>query len=443
MKEFLKRFKTIRYLHRKLMGNTSIALKDLDLKKIEKIQQKLVEKIKKKDSINVCFFISTVAKWKYDYVYRAMLNDDMFEPIIVVVPMHAWGKKFMKEEHKNTYDWFGERGYNVIGTYIEEKDTFYNVKKYLKPDIVFYSEPYNFVGKEYYITNFYESALCCHSQYSFMTDGNFEAFYNQIFHNMLWAFFAETDTHKGFAKKYALNEGSNVITTGYPACDVYIDKNYKSQDIWKVLGCKNNTMKRVVWAPHHTLDEENGWANFLSNHDNMISIAKRYKEKIFFVFKPHPNLKPRLYSHENWGKEKTDSYFAIWRNMPNSQITENDYVDLFIGSDALILDSGSFILEYFFTKKPMLYLYRNDKTINTFNSCAQEALENSYKSFQNEDIVYFIENVVLGSNDYLEKQRVDFLDTTLMPPNNVYASTNIVNHLKKTINKSKKEKKGK
>ena len=76
------------------------------------------------------------------------------------------------------------------------------------------------------------------------------------------------------------------------------------------------------------------------------------------AFKPHPILKPKLYKHALWGKERTDAYYHCWETMENTQLEMSDYIDLFMTSDAMIFDSVSFMTEYLYTKKPALFLCR-------------------------------------------------------------------------------------
>lgn len=424
IKDTLKRNKFIRLVYRCLTGKHHLlTLDDINFAQVKQYQDRCVKRIKQKQKIVVAFFISTASKWKYEYLYQLLSADNRFEPIIVIVPMHYWGRKFMVDEMNHTYEFF--KNYNTVKTYNEKNNKFFDVKSKIQPDVIFYSEPYGFVGRQYQITNFYKTALCCHVQYSFMSDIYFDNFYNQPFHNLLWSFYAETEIHKKFSEKYALNKGCNVVVTGYPGIDKLMDKNYTSIEMWNKA---NQKQKRLIWAPHHTIDELGGTANFLECSSFLIQIAQKYINTLFITFKPHPNLKPRLYNHKNWGKEKTDEYYKLWDNMDNTQLIENHYIDLFLTSDALIHDSFSFIIEYLYTKKPSCYMYKSLDD-SKWNEVGQQALEMSYKSFNEEDVIDFIENVVIGQHDKMIENRLNFVESVLTPPNSQLASQNIMNHL--------------
>jgi CDP-glycerol glycerophosphotransferase (TagB/SpsB family) len=84
----------------------------------------------------------------------------------------------------------------------------------------------------------------------------------------------------------------------------------------------------------------------------MIEMAKKYQDSVQFVFKPHPVLRSKLVVL--WGEEKTNAYYNTWDSLPNSTIHEDEYIDLFLTSDAMIHDSGSFTVEYLYVNKPVM-----------------------------------------------------------------------------------------
>src|SRR5690606_23808246 len=118
---------------------------------------------------------------------------------------------------------------------------------------------------------------------------------------------------------------------------------------------KSTKLKRIIWAPHHRIDEKGSkysFSNFLKFHQSFLELAQENSDKIQIAFKPHPLLKQKLYVHKDWGVEKTRQYYNSWAQLPNGQLALDDYIDLFLTSDAMILDSISFIAEYAFTRKP-------------------------------------------------------------------------------------------
>ena len=406
---------------------------NIDFKKLEEIQEHLIRKSQKKDKLTVVFFLYFSSTWKYDKIYKLMQNDKNFEPIIIIIPMSIWDQDTMVKEMQKTYKWFNERNYTVIKSYDEKLNIFLDVDKNISPDIVFYSEPYdNATIVQYRSSTWYKKALLCYSVYGFNMALESKHLYNLYFHNILWKIFAETLFSKQESRKYAYNKGKNVVFTGAPACDIYIDNTYSPLDVWN-----NTKKKRVIYSPHYyTIDStDDGWATFSKNHQIMIEIVKKFENSIYFIFKPHPYLKNTLYNHNQWGKKKTDEYYAKWENMSNSHIALDDYANLFLTSDALIHDSGSFTFEYIYTKKPSMFLYKDSNMNKRWNSNAMSALDVLYPGHNKDDIVSFLNDVIIAGNDTLKNKRLFFLKENLLPANGESASVNIFEIIKKELNK--------
>jgi len=385
---------------------------------------KTAEKIRKKDKITAVFFLIHESIWKYGGVYKLMEQDKRFEPIVVVCPNIWYGEEYMLREMDRAYSSFLTRGYNVIKALNETTQQWLDVKKEIKPDIVFFTYPGKMTKSEYYVYNFLD-CLTVYVPYGFMAANIQRDQYDLVFHNLIWRCYYETTIHKEMAKKYATNKGVNVVITGFPMCDVFWDSAYTPKDVWKV---KDKNVKRIIWAPHHTLEnnkKQYAYSNFLTDYQFMLDIAKQFEGRIQIAFKPHPVLKPTLYSHPGWGKERTDAYYKTWLTIENGQLEEGDYIDLFLTSDAMILDSISFISEYCYTGKPSLFLIRDDTIINKFNEYGRMTFDLVYKASNHNDILDFINITVLNKNDPLSKERQAFIDKYLTPPNNQTATENI------------------
>lgn len=394
------------------------------------------QKLGKKDKIKVAFFLIHDSVWKYDGIYRLMEQDSRFNPIVVICPYIVYGEETMLEDMQTAFKKFSADGYNVIKTYDEVSKEWVDVKMQLKPDIVFFTNPHELTKDEYYITN-YTDCLTCYAPYGITHTHLHKMQYNQLFHNVLWKYFVETDMHKDMARKYADCGGINAVVTGYPGIDAFFDKKHRPNDVWKI---KDKKMKRIIWAPHHTLDEDKSflsYSNFLSLSQTMLDIAHDFKDEIQIAFKPHPLLRPKLYLESDWGKEKTHKYYARWKNLVNGQLNESDYVDLFLTSDAMILDSGSFLNEYLCLNKPSLYIIRDDNLTDRFNDFGKMAFACHYHGKNVKDILNFVKRNVIDGNDEIRCVREKFIKTYLIPPNNISASTNIFNYIVNELSSSK------
>ncbi|MCB9246938.1 MAG: CDP-glycerol glycerophosphotransferase family protein [Flavobacteriales bacterium] len=320
---------------------------------------------------------------------------------------------------------YSQKGYNTIRTFNKEKNVWVNIKKELQPDVVFFTNPHRLTKSQYYIFNFLD-CLTCYVPYAFVIIKSLHLHYNQLFQNLLWKAFYETEVHRNFAINIAANNGVNVIVTGYPGIDKLIDKKYTpTTDPWKI---KDRKLKRIIWAPHHSIHGDGSdldYSNFLTYADFMLGIANKYSDKIQIAFKPHPLLKSKLIKNPDWGLNKTEEYYKTWDKLPNGIKNESDYIDLFLTSDAMIHDSASFMVEYLYTQKAVLFMKRDESIENRFNEFGRLVFQNLYQADNETEIIRFIEEKVLLDKDDMEPQRIQFIKNVLIPPHNQSASENI------------------
>ena len=361
-----------------------------------------------------------------------MEEDERFVPIVVVCPYIDDSKETMLRDMNQAYENFKIRGYNVIKTLNEETGEWLDVKKEIRPDIVFFTNPHKLTKEEYYITN-YRDTLSCYVPYAFVVIHSIEMHYNQNFHHLLWKHFVETKHHKEFAEKYAKDSTSNIHITGYPSLDRIYELDYRPSIVWKEFS--NKVVKRIIWAPHHTIEGQGSgldYSSFLNYSEYFFELLES-NINIQMAFKPHPLLKVKLYNDQNWGKEKTDAYFKKWDKLPNGQLEEGDYIDLFFTSDAMILDSASFIAEYLYFDKPILFTMRDDEVKERFNSFGRMVFNYLYTAKNNVEVKNFIQDTVIGQNDFLRTERNQFLNDTILPKNGKTASENIYYELKREL----------
>ena len=395
--------------------------------------KKALKRIREKEKIKVVFLLINEANWKYEGVYELMKKDDRFDPVVVVCPYTSYGEDAMLRELNQAYQAFKGKGYNVIKSLNETSGEWLDVKKELKPDLVCFTNAWSgLTRKEYTINNFLDT-LTCYVPYGFENTHLYQAYFNQATQNFVWKFFLETTIHQNLARKYARNKGVNTLVTGYPGMDSLLDRNYKPSDPWKI---KDRRMKRIIWAPHHTIPGHGAaldYSTFLDYYEFFFELAERLSGKVQFVFKPHPILRHKLSKEDIWGKDRTDAYYNKWNELVNGQLVEGNYIDLFLTSDGMIHDSGSFVFEYLYTRKPVMFLLRDEKISERFNEVGKQALRELYHGKNSDDIFYFIKEVILNSNDIMKKNRVSFFNDVIKPPNKLTASENIYNILVKEL----------
>ena len=402
--------------------------KDIQLKCGKWYHRKAMKTLKSKSLYRCVFFATFEETWKYDKIYQLMDKHKRFDPLILVCPIINYGYDNMIQRMTKCYSFFKAKGYNVRQAYDINRDAYIDVRKDLKPDLIFYTNPYEgLIDNRYFITHFID-ILTIYVPYFFNDTADYELAYDEFLHNVVWRRYLETDVHLKMAIDFSHNHGINAVVSGYPGIESFLNKttSYCASD-WKV---KDDGLKRVIWAPHHSIYETDQYkyASFMLYYDTMLELAKKYQESVQFAFKPHPLLRNKL--ERVWGKDKTDKYYDQWAQMPNTTVVEGDYVDLFLSSDAMIHDSGSFIAEYLYLNKPVMRTLNGIDLKTLHNEFGQRCLHNHYMAHNSDDIESFILNVI-HSFDPMKEQRTKFVNEVLMPKGS--PSQNIINDILDSI----------
>ncbi len=393
------------------------------IKQFRQSQLKAALQLQNRNCLEVAFFLTIPGMWKLDSLYELMLKDSRYHPYVVIYPYSAY-KGYEKNELLKTLErtkrFIEQKGYEYVVPYDEKKKTWQDMKKLPHhPDIVFFTTPYKDVLPQYYIYHF-QDTLTCYLPYAFTSLKFYKANYDLIFHNLVGLFFQETEIHKNLAKKYGRNNGENAVVTGYPSTEIYLNNNYSPSNPWKP---QTREKKKLIYAPHHSIDTDHN-STFFDYCDNILSLAEKYKDDLHIAFKPHQTLKLKL--QKVWGIEKTEAYYQKWGTMENTQLVNDGYEDLFLTSDAMIHDCGSFTTEYLFTKKPVMYLCRTTDMAEKFNEFGVKSFNCHYQGHSIEDVEHFIQEVVINGNDPMKAQREQFFDEYLRPKDGILPSQKIL-----------------
>jgi hypothetical protein len=301
-------------------------------------------------------------------------------------------------------------------------------KKTLDFSIVFYLNPNVLTLLNYTVYGNFKS-LNCYIPYSFNIDNLIEYDYNNLALNQMFRIFALSKYHNDQYVKHSDVKGKNSFISGFPQLDRYYLP--AKCNPWKT---KTEKRKKVIWAPHWTLPgfQQTGldWSCFLDYHKTVLNIADKYVNHIELALKPHPLLFNLLSKDEVWGKEKTEAYVNEWQRRENCQIYLGDYTDLFIHSDALIHDSGSFTVEYQCINKPVAYTVNNMNFLERFNQIGKQAIDMHHKIHSINDFEMFIEKVITG-DDCFAKDKKYFVKDILKADGN--SGVRIVKHLEELI----------
>lgn len=409
----------------------SLYFKYFFLKRKRYRQNKLLTTIRQKGQVNVVFFASVPSMWRYQGVYELMSKDKRFVTTIILTWFRTFSKEQNNENIKKLRDFFDSRNIPYKDSTLWSEEEF-DIRKWLKPDILFYLQPYGKTFGNRLDSEFFYDKLLCYVPYgvgSFSTNWMI----NTSFQNFAWKLFYESEAYKKIAVDNTYNNGENIAVVGDANADEFLNSNH--QDVWKKQA---SNKKRVIWAPHFTIEPEQklhrGRGTFIALYDVMLTIAEAYRDKIQFAFKPHPRLRSALYQNAEWGKKKTDEYYEKWDAMPNTQLEESSFVDLFMSSDALIHDCGSFTVEYHYSKKPCMFFTDDLQGIREpLNELGRAALDVHYIGWAEKDIRSFLDRVVLGGEDEKKQAREAFFRKYLLPPNGKSVAQNIYDDIVQSI----------
>lgn len=382
----------------------------------------LVKRLRYKKKINVVFFAMSLPMWRHQHFYENLVRHPRFNPTIVILPSCSYSQEQQDRDVQALRKYFDEKGIDyLLG--IQTDGGICNVRKSLAPDVLFYPQPYYGVLIEelsYY--KFYDRLLC-YTPYAFWTSKDSWS-YSQGLQKMAWKLFYSTELHRQDAISYSIVKDTNVEVVGYPTADDFLGSNHS--DVWKSQKTKK---KRIIWASHFTI-LSGGYlyqSNFLWMAELMLNIARQYSDKAQFVFKPHPRLYSELVKHPEWGEGKTKEYYRRWETMENTQIETGEFVDLFMTSDAMIHDCGSFSVEYHYSENPVMYVTSDfERQLEDKNELGKLAMKQHYVGQNKEDIIAFIENIVLAGNDSMKETRIQFKEDYLLPPNGKSVADNML-----------------
>lgn len=385
----------------------------------------LLKRIGRKKTINVVFLAMNPELWRYDGVYRRLALNPRFNVTIVIAMRTNATLEEQLQDQRRTLSYFKGKGYNVIAGYEELAGSWVRLSR-LSPDIIFYTQPYKRVVVSAFEFLHNLKSVFCYAPYSFQIS-KVEWNWNNELQNFCWRHYLPGSYQKMICQDISLVKAQNVKLAGY-----FLEEEYEKLGNNSPLGeaaWHHSELKRVIWAPHHSIypDELFKVSSFLEIADLMISLRNEYKGRIVFAFKPHPVLRSRLYTM--WGKERTDDYYRNWAESENSFEAQGNYQALFAGSDAMIHCSGSFILEYLYTHKPVQYVYAKSRNPPDLGELGDAALNAHYSAHQEADIREFLDKVVLDGVDTMRSTREQVVDQYLRSPNGKLFSENVYEDL--------------
>lgn len=337
-------------------------------------------------------------------VFKFMLKDKMFDPFIFPIPCVNQGKKFEHKQYNQTLTNLAKDfpAACIVNPYNNQNDNYADISDLC--DLYCTANPYDpLTLPQYSIEYFWKKHIpVFYSHYGTpISKANENFIKTHPCFGKLWRVY--TDNH-WIAECFTSNPNhATVLVSGAPKMDslAFCDKSPR----------KN---KRIIIGLHHSVKEglcSLNFGTFLEYADFYLSLPYKYPD-IDFVFRLHPLLYPVLEREEIWGKDKTEIYWKKINEAPNAIVDKDgDFRSLFANSEALIHDFGSFLSEFLYTGNPcckvMPTRVNSESEYSTFG---KKCLDAHYKANSKEEILRFIEEVVLNENDLVKSNREQWLN---------------------------------
>lgn len=361
-------------------------------------------------------------------LYRHFCNDGNFFCEVVAVPYTHDEKDKMIHKLDVAMNYLNTLGIDALPGYDKIEDRFIDYSG--RYDIVFFEIEYDWVDPLFKVNNFKDTLSFIIPYGQYLAD-NINAHLSFSMMSQVYKVFPTSVAVGRMMKRYSKVFGTNICDQylGNPKIDKFFDSSIKPLDVW---GKAKQSQKRIIWAPHHTWAD---YSNFLRYADYMLQLADRYKNEVFIAIKPHPALKDSLKKINQWTEDEISAYFNKWKSGFNTDLFEGSWFDLFMTSDAMLLDSIGFMLEYSLSGNPACVLYKvNDKgnRMMKFSECGEQIYDVLYHAKSELEIESFLE-IVLKSQDPKKRLRDEYIEQNYLPPNEKLGFENIYDYIIKLI----------
>jgi len=375
--------------------------------------ERLRKNLEGSSPIRVAFVASNLASWKVDQVVEAMNASENFHTTVFLARFtNRFNGAIADHEYKKLSLHFEKKGFNYVDTFSLTDVEIRQAIRRFNPHAIFITNPYSLISPTLH-QELLSERLTCYVPYhhEVVAYGDNREQYDQLSHNAFWKVFTPHHTSKEYYKNTRMKGGRGVVVTGLPACEPLFEPSPQFSYPWK---SQFGEKLRVIWAPHWLIRSDLKLATIYELGAAIKELAWRYQDRVEWVMRPHPFLRPTLVNHPDWGKRKTDDFFQFWAESDFTQIEEGEYTDLFHTSDAMIHDSGSFLAEYLCVDKPVMYLKTERTSDNYLNDFGMSALNACAMGRGADDIERFIESLLNGEDPEAQKRRA-FIDENLAP----------------------------
>lgn len=395
------------------------------LRHYDNVLVSLKHRLREEGRIKVGFVVIFSSTFTYRPIFEAMQTSKEFDPYIIVVPDVSRSLEFRNTQFRQAMEELEEKYPGcVVAGYVPEANRHIDIGE--QYGVLFFSNPYGkMVASVYQIRHFWKkNVLMLYAYYGFGATNYGRLVMQTDVYNSVWKLLLDTELSLKDLKIHQPIKGKNAVVTGY----VKMDELAR-------IPVEERKRKRILICPHHTVMNWDALnlSNFVPYAQGILELPKKYPD-VDFVFRPHPMLFDNLRRYNIWTEGQIQDYLDQLEAIPNIVYsTEGDYMELFVNSDAMIHDCSSFIGEYLFTEHPCCYMYKPEtKMEDVYTPLGLRCLEQYYPAHTWDDVIEFIDKVVIAENDPMAGQRHQFTMEVLKfaYPN---SAQNVVNMIREAI----------
>ena len=394
---------------------------------IKKSKQQYLER-PRGETIKIVFLVHYLQLFSsYESIYEEMVEDNRFEPTIVLLPKRGSGEGHFFKYDTPLEEAMQKREYPYKMAY---KDGQWLDLYSLDPDGIFYQTPYTFpqLPTIYREFNYSDHIKILHTPYGVLPVDDPSSLLGEKsgpyadFLNNCWRLFLDKPNYDAFINDPLITD--KIVLTGTPKVDFYV-RGIENSDIY----FKDIKSKKILYTP--TWMATQGRSSFLKYYDYFLQLIQ--KNGIELALRPHPLLIPELESTGLITKSELDRILDIFKNSENCLFDlYGDYRCALLASDFAIMDISSLTYEYLPTGKPLILTMQSEDRFGV----KQFIKDASYIAENREQLEYFI-NILIAGEDPMREKRLQIINSldSLFPnggTNGAYICNYIAQNIRNT-----------
>lgn len=366
--------------------------------KVYKAEKNIERVIKTKGNeiIRVGFIVQVESIWdKQEPVFTEMTKRNDIDVKLLVVPNTKWSNISEFDTYTNNY--FLNKYADYAIKVFDDDFNLINVRE-LEFDYVFFPRPYDIhLPEGLRSSDLVKFTRCCYISYGYSLSDEFNDLNvnNSFFDNMYIIFGDSSYIQSLLYKKYKKSCDKKIRYVeylGYPCLEKYLSLKPRSK------------IKTITWTPRWSYDEKIGGSNFIEYKNEFISFCKTLPRDVSVIFRPHPLMFDELIKTEKITQEEKDNYLKAldFLNVTVDYVSSIDFI--LEKTDLLITDFSSIIMQFFLTKRPIIYCKKNIE----FNESGKKFEDFLYVSKSWSEVENRCEKLI-NDNDELLNDRIQFV----------------------------------